>query len=151
MRACSSSKKLNKTFELGSPYNPFFVSRGVVTGCRMIDPQWPKIINALQTNTAPVFNYHRYWAQAEIALTLGLMVSIQSETPYNPIQPTVNIDYIGYNNTEQFDGWKLTIRIYPDKTINITYQQTSPQPEPEPEPNPIEGMFAINGRNQIKQ
>ncbi|MFP3986363.1 glycoside hydrolase family 48 protein [Streptomyces sp. E11-3] len=35
------------------------------------DPAWPKIESYLDGGAAPVFTYHRFWAQADIALALG--------------------------------------------------------------------------------
>ncbi|MFI5980317.1 glycoside hydrolase family 48 protein [Streptomyces sp. NPDC051555] len=35
------------------------------------DPAWPKIESYLAGGAAPVFTYHRFWAQADIALAMG--------------------------------------------------------------------------------
>ncbi|MEU4878202.1 glycoside hydrolase family 48 protein, partial [Streptomyces sp. NPDC021608] len=35
------------------------------------DPAWSKIQTYLQGGAAPVFTYHRFWAQADIALAMG--------------------------------------------------------------------------------
>ncbi|GGZ07931.1 cellulose 1,4-beta-cellobiosidase [Streptomyces nitrosporeus] len=35
------------------------------------DPNWPKVQAYLDGGAAPVFTYHRFWAQADIALALG--------------------------------------------------------------------------------
>ncbi|MFD3652104.1 glycoside hydrolase family 48 protein [Streptomyces sp. NPDC058620] len=35
------------------------------------DPNWPKVQSYLDGGAAPVFTYHRFWAQADIALALG--------------------------------------------------------------------------------
>ncbi|WP_327351360.1 glycoside hydrolase family 48 protein [Streptomyces sp. NBC_01304] len=35
------------------------------------DPAWPKVEAYLQGGAAPVFTYHRFWAQADIALAMG--------------------------------------------------------------------------------
>ncbi|MFJ6212498.1 glycoside hydrolase family 48 protein [Streptomyces sp. NPDC092296] len=35
------------------------------------DPQWSKVQNYLNGGAAPVFNYHRFWAQADIATALA--------------------------------------------------------------------------------
>ena len=35
------------------------------------DPAWPKIEAYLAGGAAPVFTYHRFWAQADIALAMG--------------------------------------------------------------------------------
>ncbi|MHC0428933.1 glycoside hydrolase family 48 protein [Streptomyces sp. O3] len=35
------------------------------------DPAWPKVEAYLDGGAAPVFTYHRFWAQADIALALG--------------------------------------------------------------------------------
>ncbi|MEE1753756.1 glycoside hydrolase family 48 protein [Streptomyces sp. SP18CS02] len=35
------------------------------------DPAWPKIESYLAGGSAPVFTYHRFWAQADIALAMG--------------------------------------------------------------------------------
>ncbi len=35
------------------------------------DPAWPKVESYLQGGAAPVFTYHRFWAQADIALAMG--------------------------------------------------------------------------------
>ena len=37
------------------------------------DPMYPALATALAAGKVPQFRYHRFWAQAEIALTLGLM------------------------------------------------------------------------------
>ena len=35
------------------------------------DPAWSKIQSYLAGGAAPVFTYHRFWAQADIALAMG--------------------------------------------------------------------------------
>ncbi|HEY9062100.1 MAG TPA: glycoside hydrolase family 48 protein [Pseudobacteroides sp.] len=35
------------------------------------DPDWKKVEDAYKSGMAPVFNYHRFWAQCDIALALG--------------------------------------------------------------------------------
>ncbi|MFF8383261.1 glycoside hydrolase family 48 protein [Streptomyces kanasensis] len=35
------------------------------------DPAWPKVEAYLKGGAAPVFTYHRFWAQADIALAMG--------------------------------------------------------------------------------
>jgi hypothetical protein len=35
------------------------------------DPDWPKVQAYLNGGTAPTFNYHRFWAQADIALAMA--------------------------------------------------------------------------------
>ncbi|WP_236245075.1 glycoside hydrolase family 48 protein [Streptomyces sp. CC210A] len=35
------------------------------------DPAWPKVESYLKGGAAPVFTYHRFWAQADIALAMG--------------------------------------------------------------------------------
>ncbi|WUJ83117.1 hypothetical protein OHS71_40130 [Streptomyces sp. NBC_00377] len=35
------------------------------------DPAWSKIEAYLKGGAAPVFTYHRFWAQADIALAVG--------------------------------------------------------------------------------
>lgn len=35
------------------------------------DPAWPKVEGYLAGGAAPVFTYHRFWAQADIALAMG--------------------------------------------------------------------------------
>ncbi|MEV7085976.1 glycoside hydrolase family 48 protein [Streptomyces sp. NPDC093085] len=35
------------------------------------DPDWPKVEAYLRGGAAPVFTYHRFWAEADIALALG--------------------------------------------------------------------------------
>lgn len=35
------------------------------------DPAWPKIEAYLEGGAAPAFTYHRFWAQADIALAMG--------------------------------------------------------------------------------
>jgi hypothetical protein len=35
------------------------------------DPAWSKIEAYLKGGAAPVFTYHRFWAQADIALAMG--------------------------------------------------------------------------------
>ncbi|WEH43395.1 glycoside hydrolase family 48 protein [Streptomyces sp. AM 2-1-1] len=35
------------------------------------DPEWPKVQAYLDGGAAPVFTYHRFWAQSDIALALG--------------------------------------------------------------------------------
>ncbi len=35
------------------------------------DPNWSKVEAYLKGGAAPVFTYHRFWAQADIALALG--------------------------------------------------------------------------------
>ncbi|BCN30512.1 glycoside hydrolase family 48 protein [Anaeromicropila herbilytica] len=36
------------------------------------DPDYTKVLAAYQNKTAPVFNYHRFWAQCDIAIANGL-------------------------------------------------------------------------------
>ncbi len=40
------------------------------------DPQWPKVRSYLDGGTAPAFEYHRFWAQAEIATAFSLHVQL---------------------------------------------------------------------------
>jgi hypothetical protein len=35
------------------------------------DPAWPQVQSYLNGGPAPVFNYHRFWAQADFALALA--------------------------------------------------------------------------------
>lgn len=35
------------------------------------DPAWSKVEAYLKGGAAPVFTYHRFWAQADIALAMG--------------------------------------------------------------------------------
>jgi hypothetical protein len=35
------------------------------------DPDWPKVEAYLDGGTAPQFTYHRFWAQADIALAMA--------------------------------------------------------------------------------
>ncbi|MBX6387337.1 MAG: endoglucanase, partial [Microbispora sp.] len=35
------------------------------------DPDWPKVQSYLNGGSAPVFHYHRFWAQADVATALG--------------------------------------------------------------------------------
>ncbi|KAF7263503.1 hypothetical protein GWI33_002180, partial [Rhynchophorus ferrugineus] len=35
------------------------------------DPDWPKVEAYLNGGEAPTFTYHRFWAQADIALAFG--------------------------------------------------------------------------------
>jgi hypothetical protein len=35
------------------------------------DPDWPKVEAYLNGGAAPVFNYHRFWQQADIAISMG--------------------------------------------------------------------------------
>lgn len=35
------------------------------------DPNWPKVQAYLDGGAAPVFTYHRFWAQTDVALALG--------------------------------------------------------------------------------
>ena len=35
------------------------------------DPNWSKVQAYLDGGAAPVFTYHRFWAQADIAMALG--------------------------------------------------------------------------------
>jgi hypothetical protein len=35
------------------------------------DPQWSKIQTYLTSGTVPSFRYHRFWAQADIALAMA--------------------------------------------------------------------------------
>ncbi|MGQ4437837.1 glycoside hydrolase family 48 protein, partial [Streptomyces sp. SAS_260] len=35
------------------------------------DPAWSKIQSYLAGGAAPVFTYHRFWAQADVALAMG--------------------------------------------------------------------------------
>src|SRR5207249_501735 len=52
------------------------------------DPQFPKLQTALSNNQAPVFNYHRFWGQVEIAQTLGLYYLLLSPNPSPTPTPT---------------------------------------------------------------
>lgn len=36
------------------------------------DPDWPKVVAAYNAGVSPQFNYHRFWAQCEIALANGV-------------------------------------------------------------------------------
>jgi hypothetical protein len=36
------------------------------------DPEWPKVQSYLDGGPAPSFTYHRFWAQAEIAMAFSL-------------------------------------------------------------------------------
>ncbi|MET8448999.1 glycoside hydrolase family 48 protein [Streptomyces sp. NPDC005209] len=36
-----------------------------------VDPAWSKIESCLAGGAAPSFTYHRFWAQADIALAMG--------------------------------------------------------------------------------
>jgi len=36
------------------------------------DPQWPKITSYLNGGAAPVFNYHRFWAETDIAMAMAV-------------------------------------------------------------------------------
>jgi hypothetical protein len=40
------------------------------------DPAWSKIEAYLRGAAAPVFTYHRFWAQADIALAMGSYAEI---------------------------------------------------------------------------
>ncbi len=53
------------------------------------DPDWQKLVAAYNAGTAPVFNYHRFWAQCDVALANGLY-SVLFGTPANnsTISPT---------------------------------------------------------------
>ncbi|MEU5986016.1 glycoside hydrolase family 48 protein [Streptomyces sp. NPDC047434] len=42
-----------------------------IRGFYQDDPAWPKIEAYLAGGAAPVFTYHRFWAQADIALAMG--------------------------------------------------------------------------------
>jgi aryl-phospho-beta-D-glucosidase BglC (GH1 family) len=70
------------------------------------DPQWPIVQKALDDDTIPIFVYHRYWSQAEIALTLGMLAlgdpsdftqlpdsqfSTDKQTPCNLIPTPISI------------------------------------------------------------
>jgi hypothetical protein len=53
------------------------------------DPDWQKLVAAYNAGTTPVFNYHRFWAQCDVALANGLY-SVLFGTPANnsTISPT---------------------------------------------------------------
>ena len=53
------------------------------------DPDWPKVVAAYNAGTAPTFNYHRFWAQCDIAIANGVY-SMLFGTPSNnsSISPT---------------------------------------------------------------
>ena len=58
------------------------------------DPAWPKVDAYLKGGAAPVFKYHRFWAQADIATALGyyseLFESGSSPSPTPSVSPTVS-------------------------------------------------------------
>lgn len=55
------------------------------------DPMWQVVQAAIAENQSPVFHYHRFWGQAEIALTFGLSYILAAENQLQPApspQPT---------------------------------------------------------------
>jgi len=51
------------------------------------DPDWPKVQAYLNGGSAPSFNYHRFWAQADVATALGV-ANILFGTPTTPTPGT---------------------------------------------------------------
>lgn len=49
------------------------------------DPDYQKVLDAYNAGTAPEFNYHRFWAQCDIAIANGLY-SILFEEPSQPVE-----------------------------------------------------------------
>lgn len=56
------------------------------------DPSYPKLLQAYQSNTAPEFTYHRFWAQCDVAIANGvysmLYESGSGTVDYANINPT---------------------------------------------------------------
>ncbi|MEG6572507.1 glycoside hydrolase family 48 protein [[Clostridium] cellulosi] len=56
------------------------------------EPDWAKVQNYLDGGEAPVFNYHRFWAQTEVAVATGLFAKFfeedQGDTQNSNITPT---------------------------------------------------------------
>ena len=56
------------------------------------DPDWSKVEKCLSNGSVPTFNYHRFWAEAEVAIAYGLHSKLYS-TPENnsSIAPTTAV------------------------------------------------------------
>jgi len=52
------------------------------------DPDWPKVNTYLNGGAAPSFTYHRFWAQADIALALGAYAELFEGSPPPPPDTT---------------------------------------------------------------
>ena len=53
------------------------------------DPDWAKVQTALSSGTAPTFNYHRFWAESEVAIAYGLYSKLYGTQESNStITPT---------------------------------------------------------------
>ena len=68
------------------------------------DPMYPTLLEAYENGEAPVFNYHRFWAQAEIAVangTYSVLFGEDSEVNHSDITPkSITFDIADEQSTD---------------------------------------------------
>jgi chitodextrinase len=67
------------------------------------DPAWPKVDAYLKGGAAPSFTYHRFWAQADIALALGSYAELFEGSPPPPSDTTPPTAPSGLTSTGKTD------------------------------------------------
>ena len=51
------------------------------------DPAWPKVQAYLNGGAAPSFTYHRFWAQADIAMAFAVYAELFARRRHRPATP----------------------------------------------------------------
>ncbi|HLI71042.1 MAG TPA: glycoside hydrolase family 48 protein [Ktedonobacteraceae bacterium] len=107
------------------------------------DPSWPMVQAYLNGGPAPTFHYHRFWAQADIAIT---MAEVDILFPTSSGTPTPSPTGTGTATATPTSTPTATPTATPTRTPTPTptpTQQPTPtptqQPTPTPSPTPVSG------------
>lgn len=77
------------------------------------DPDYQKVLDAYNAGTAPEFNYHRFWAQCDIAIANGLYSILFEENTQPVVNATINPTHAEFDKAS---GKETNITV--DMTLN---------------------------------